>query len=154
MPKSDTWFTPANAKEMSARAHEARWHAPKIQDCRNTVEQSEPELPVDTFRAEMLANVRGKIKTILEAIDGQLEAKALDSKVLKELTDALYRFEAMEQKLSGRAGPGSMKPTQSRQSSRKVTSAAEVFANDPVTPGPLPAPPAPAPASDPNAPNG
>ena len=103
----------------------------------------------ESFRLERLSRVRAQLTRLDKMLNEEFDPQKLD-----RLASAIARLSEQERLLTGRPMPGSLKPLQGRQSSRKVTSAAEVFANDPVTPGPLPAPPSPAPANDPNAPNG
>ncbi len=108
-------FNPANAREMQAKGQAVK--DARLQDLRATndlLRETIAEDPED-FRNSMLLSVRAQTKLILSRIDKELEKPGLDTKALKELADTLARFEAMEQKLSMRAGPGSLKPTAARQ---------------------------------------
>ncbi len=99
-------FTSANAAEMAAKAHESRrLHAEAL---RNSLEAARN--PSEDFRADALKSVRAQMRLILGRIDKELEKAVLDTKVLRELGATVTKFEAMEQKLSMRAGPGSLKP--------------------------------------------
>ncbi len=63
----------------------------------------------------MLKKIRAQIKTMLKLVDAELDKPVLSNKVLRDLGEIIAKFEAMEQKLSMRAGPGSLKPTAARQ---------------------------------------
>lgn len=87
-----------------------------------------------SFRNQVANRVRNQIHAIQAKIDDQLNKPALDSKVLKELTEALARLETIEQKLSGRASPGALRP-RSEKSSRSRPSEPEPMPED-GEPGP------------------
>lgn len=69
---------------------------------------------IDDFRSKVLARTRKQMAMIQKKMEEQLNKDVLDSKVLKELTEAFARLETVEQKLSGRASPGSLRPTSKR----------------------------------------
>lgn len=77
-----------------------------VETLRATVEGDKAE-----FQTSMLASVRLQAKLIAKAIDDELDNRPIDPKTIKALVETLATFEAMEQKLSMRAGPGSLKPT-------------------------------------------
>lgn len=87
-----------------------------------------------SFRNQVANRVRNQIHAIQAKIDDQLNQAVLDSKVLKELTEALARLETIEQKLSGRASPGALRP-RSEKTSRSRPSEPEPMPEDTETPG-------------------
>ncbi|MFA7335126.1 MAG: hypothetical protein WC130_12665 [Kiritimatiellia bacterium] len=101
------FFTKENSKLYAAKALETRRQL--AEDRRITLESLRS--PTDDFREDMLKGVRAQVRLIMNRIDRELEQGHLDTKALRDLGDTLARFEAMEQKLSMRAGPGSLKPT-------------------------------------------
>ena len=104
-------FTRETARAMQAKGQAVK--AARVAKLRETIEnlrETITEEPQD-FRYSMLLSVRSQIKIIITKIDRELEQGHLDTKALRDLGDTLARFEAMEQKLSMRAGPGSLKPT-------------------------------------------
>ncbi len=109
MPKSDTWFTPANAREMSAKAHAAK--ANRIVELRQAVETATLDPDASSFQAKTLARVRLQMQAVQTKLDDLLTARDFDSKAFKELTEAFSRLEVADQKLSGRAAPGSLRPS-------------------------------------------
>jgi hypothetical protein len=66
--------------------------------------------PVDEFIQRRLLRVRAQ----LERLDDLL-ADEDDSKTIKELSEALSRLQDQEQKLSGRPGPGTLRPMPERK---------------------------------------
>lgn len=110
-------FTSQNSAAYAAKAHEARKLATlarkqQLAQIREDVAipRIEPAIQ-DAFRETMLERVRAQIRMIMARIDAELEKSVLDTRALRDLGDTLARFESMEQKLSMRAGPGSLKPT-------------------------------------------
>ena len=101
------FFTKENSKLYAAKALATRRQL--AEDRRTTLESL--RCPTDDFREDMLKGVRAQVRLIMARIDKELEQGHLDTKALRDLGDTLARFEAMEQKLSMRAGPGSLKPT-------------------------------------------
>ena len=102
---------------------------------------------VATYEGKTLMRVRLQLDKVFENFMSEARSANPDAAKLDRLASAQARLGEQERQLAGRPMPGSLKPTQGRQSSRKVTSAAEALSQDP-------APPSPAPATDPNAPNG
>lgn len=104
-------FTAANAKEMSAKGHAEK--ARRVEELRQALNDAR-QAPQD-FRDEITANVRAQMRIVSARIDKALERPALDHKELTALAATLATFEAIEQKLSMRAGPGNLKPTAERK---------------------------------------
>ena len=111
--------------------------------------------------ARMPDGVRAQVRLIMNRIDRELEQGHLDTKALRDLGDTLARFEAMEQKLSMRAGPGSLKPTAKPAARRSAVTvdddprpveapaakpAAQIPQEDPPAPAAPTTPPSPDPA--------
>ncbi len=109
-----TPFTAENAREMQQRAQAAK--AARIEEMRKTLETLRQ--PSDDFREDMLKSTRAQMRLIAGRMDKELEKAALDSKVLKELSETMTRLEAIEQKLSMRSGPGTLKPSSKPQKPR------------------------------------
>lgn len=100
-------FTTENAREMQQRAQAAK--AARVEEMRKTLETLRQ--PSDDFREDMLKSTRAQMRLIAGRMDKELESAKLDSKVLKELSETMTRLEAIEQKLSMRSGPGTLKPS-------------------------------------------
>jgi hypothetical protein len=99
--------------------------------------------PTDEFIQRRLARVREQ----LVRLDGML-SEATDSKVIKELSEALSRLQDQEQKLAGRPGPGTLKPKSPDGPSSKSTPRALPI---PRLPAATPAAPTPAAQAPPQA---
>ncbi len=115
-------FTPENASDEGKKGAAMRWAIQKAKDeARKTApfaqhDQQQPITPIlatnqPEFRDLMLKKIRAQIKTMLKLVDAELDKPILSNKVLRDLGEIIAKFEAMEQKLSMRAGPGSLKPT-------------------------------------------
>ncbi len=120
-------FTRENAKEMSAKGNAAK--AARLQAMRETLEASRE--PSEDFREDMLKSTRAQMRLISSRMDKELEKSVLDSKVLKELSETMTRLEAIEQKLSMRSGPGTLKPSNKPQKPRSATQSAPEPQDDP-----------------------
>ncbi len=108
------FFTKENAKEFAVKAVETRKQL--AEERRLTLEALRS--PSDDFREDMLKSTRAQMRLISMRIDKELEKATLDSKVLKELSETMTRLEAIEQKLSMRSGPGTLKPSNKPQKPR------------------------------------
>ncbi len=127
-------ITPENARELSAKGNKIRWEKWKADKIAEKTKLERPTftppatiqeagLPQDEFRNEMLSCTRKQMKSIQGKIDKLLDQPALDTKALRDLTDAIFKLEGVEQKYSGRPAPGSLRPKQER--SKRETSAPE-----------------------------
>lgn len=65
----------------------------------------------EMFRRETTVRARGQFRRLQDKIDALLDCRDLDVKAMRDLADASLKLESIEQKLSGRAGPGTLKPT-------------------------------------------
>lgn len=140
-----------NASELAKLGNQIRWtawRAAKLAE--QAAKDNPPPLPIaepiaiDSFREEMLCDVRAKMKAIMKRMDDLLDAGELDSKVFKELTESLARLETMEQKLSMRSAPAAMKPAAAKASKSRQSYSAPLEVNQA----------SPAPIQDANEPNG
>lgn len=94
---------------MSAKAHAAK--ANRIVELRQAVETATLDPDASSFQAKTLARVRLQMQAVQTKLDDLLTARDFDSKAFKELTEAFSRLEVADQKLSGRAAPGSLRPS-------------------------------------------
>lgn len=112
-------FTSESAKKLSEKAVEARREKLRALQAKAnawmTYASNDPNGP-QTFRDLSAARTREQMEQIQAKIGEQLNKPVLDSKVLKELTEALARLETIEQKLSGRASPGALRPRSEKAS--------------------------------------
>lgn len=119
-------FTKENARELQLKGAAAKVHyrlarqaehATTVKELVTALSPVKPEWKDNlseeplTFQARTLARVRIQIAAIQQKIDKQLAMPTTDSKIVKELMDAFSRLEIAEQKLSGRAAPGSLRPS-------------------------------------------
>lgn len=88
-----------NKAEAKAKAEALAKHAS------NTLSDSE------AFREQRAVRAREHMRLLQEKIDAELAKAKPDTKALRELSDTLAKFELVEQKLSGRASPGSLRPS-------------------------------------------
>lgn len=123
-------FTPENAREMAARGNAAK--AARLQALRDAAEI--PENGPDEFREGLLRATRAQAKAISKRIDLELLKATLDQKALTVLAGALATFEAIEQKLSMRAGPGNLKPAAPKRSASRGLSAPPPVPDDDGSP--------------------
>ena len=130
MPSSDTWITPANAREMSAKANAAK--AARLAELRDAVDIVKSPPDESNFTEKTLARVRLQMASIQTKLEEHLAKPVLDSKAFKELTEAFSRLEIAEQKLSGRHAPGSYRPTTKSSRSDKRRAAPIVSPESPV----------------------
>lgn len=112
MPSSDTYFTPENAKQMSAKGHVAR--ALRAEIIRETV-RTIVQAPGDNYTARRLVRVRLQLDAIDAAIVKEQAGGSPDSKRLKELIEAQGRLNLQERELSMRPAPGTTKPAPDRK---------------------------------------
>ena len=112
MPSSDTYFTPENAREMSAKGHVAR--ALRQEIIRETV-RTIMQAPGDDYTARRLVRVRLQLDSIDGEIVKEQEQKKPDAKRLKELIEAQTRLNLQERELSMRPAPGTTKPAPDRK---------------------------------------
>lgn len=104
-------FTRDNAREMSAKGHAEK--ARRVEELRKAL--SEARQAPEDFREDITASVRAQMRIVVSAIDKELDRLTLDHKALGALAATLATFEAIEQKLSMRAGPGNLKPSAPRK---------------------------------------
>jgi hypothetical protein len=114
-------FTPANARENAAKAHEAR---KRNEELRQQAALAEPQIaatppancpPGADFVTERLPRVRKQ----LERLD-HLMKQETDPAKLDRLAAALYRLSEQERIMSGRPLPGSYKPESNRDLSQSL----------------------------------
>ena len=127
MPKSDTWFTPANAKEMSARAHAAkqeRWNnlQQAAQDAENT-----PATPELDFAAKRLIRVRIQLNMVDKELDDLINDPDADPKRTKNLLEMQHRLNAQERELSMRPAPGTTKPSTAKQPKSRASHESQIL---------------------------
>jgi hypothetical protein len=104
-------FTPENARAMQAKGQAAK--LARVEELRATVEAMRQ--PTEDFREDLTKAVRSQMRIVSERIDRELDRLTLDHKALGALAATLSTFEAIEQKLSMRAGPGNLKPSAPRK---------------------------------------
>ncbi len=121
------FFTKENAKEFAVKAVETRKQL--AEERRLTLEALRN--PTDDFREDMVKSTRAQIRLIASKIDKELERSTIDSKVIKELSETMTRLEAIEQKLSMRSGPGTLKPSNKPQKPRSSAQSAPEPQDDP-----------------------
>lgn len=123
-------FTVENAAIFARKSHSPESKRflpkpPKVIEDKPADKPAQPAVqPTTDFRTKVMVRVRKQMIAIQKKMDKELDADAMDSKVLKELTEALARLETIEQKLSGRASPGALRP-RSEKSSRSRPSEPE-----------------------------
>lgn len=108
-------ITCENAREMQARGQAAK--KAQVEQARATVKLISDTLEEnhEDFRQTMLVKVRLQTARVLLAVDKELDKPTLDHRALGGLATTLSTFEAIEQKLSMRAGPGNLKPSAPRK---------------------------------------
>lgn len=122
-------FTKENAGEMARRATAARIANmmapdPIPEPARNAIPDAESS-PEDDFRKETLARVREHLKALSAKMDAELDKPKINTKSLRDLTDAISKLETVEQRLSNRPAPGSLRPTSDKPKARRNTPAPE-----------------------------
>ena len=111
-------FTAKNAAMYAKKGNEIRWSEESRESHKNSkIIAAQEELTKslanasESFREMTLNRVRRQIKLLLDKIDCTLDRRNIEAKEMQELTNALFKLEAVEQKLSGRAAPGTLRPT-------------------------------------------
>lgn len=117
-------ITLANARELAAKSHEARrqktlarQQLPEL----HAMPEKQEQIAEDDFREVAKLRVREQFKKLQDKIDDVLDRRELDVKAMRDLADASLKLESIEQKLSGRAGPGTLKPSNKPQSRRQLS---------------------------------
>lgn len=106
-------FTKENAAEMARKAvisRVANWQRIPEEDKATPTRENAG----DCFQLETLARVREHLKTLNAKMDEQLAKPKLDTKSIRDLTDAISKLENVEQRLSNRPLPGSFRPVQGK----------------------------------------
>lgn len=75
----------------------------------------------ESFRGKATLRVREHIERLQERIDDLLDRRDLDVKAMRDLADAVLKLEQIEQKLSGRAGPGNLRPIAQQKPMRRAS---------------------------------
>jgi hypothetical protein len=101
-------FTVENAAEMGRKS--ARLRFEREEQARQTIETLVQD-PSTDYQDKCLARTRGQLDLVAKAITDELERPRLDSRKLRDLTDAQTRLSEQERILAGRPLPGSHRPT-------------------------------------------
>ena len=108
-------FTKENAATFSKLGHIARWtnRMPENSEPIATPAMaSEVALPEDEFRNATMIRVRKHVAILQDKLDDALDEA--DYKARRDLAESLKKLEEVEQRLSNRPLPGTLKPTQAK----------------------------------------
>lgn len=119
-------FTAETAREMSAKANQARWDKWRAKQASRKAEAESHAIPApkmgelqgipaDEYTAQQLVRTRKQI----DLLNDMLEDPELDWKARKAAADAKGRLYEIEAALANRPGPGNRRPTPEPRSRRQ-----------------------------------
>jgi hypothetical protein len=115
----ETPINKATASELGKRGNKIRWEAWRANKIAEEAKESagepasEPKegIAEGEFRETAKNRAREHMSKLQDKIDEVLDKRDLDVKAMRDLADAVLKLEQVEQRLSGRPLPGTLKPT-------------------------------------------
>ncbi len=129
-------FTRENAAECARKSHEpdsARFLPKPEKIPAPIIEESctdDALHDAEKFRHEAKLRTREQFRKLQDKIDDVLDRRELDVKAMRDLADASLKLESVEQRLSGRPLPGTLKPS-SAPTKRRQTFAEPIPLSEP-----------------------
>ena len=119
-------FTKENAAIYAKRGNEIRW-SPEYRMKADQQPEAEtpiipaitPETRTDEFREQTLKRVREHLNLLQDKADDILSKRDMDMKEMRDLAVAIKEIEGIEQRLSGRPGPGNLRPMAPKPAKRQ-----------------------------------